>query len=250
MRAKNTQLAASEYDEMMTRECVDFSRYHPGVRHRQRLLLRLVKQVAPKEVMDVGCGRGELIHFLQQRLPAGVSFHGVDYSGEVVKENAKRFPGATFSVLNLFEPTNPPAKRELVVCSEVIEHLDDPYRGLKNLAGLVAPKGHLIVTCPVGPVYPTERHFGHTMHPDFKKLLSTAAASGLQTVKVFNWGFPLYALQKKATNMNPEWAIKNFANGSYSAKQIAVSQALYLANFMNLPNSPWGCQFVGLFRKS
>ena len=42
--------------------------------------------------------------------------------------------------------------------------------------------------------------------------------------------------------MNPEWALKSFAEGKYGAGARAISKALYLVNFFNLPSSAGGCQ--------
>ncbi|MCU0656292.1 MAG: hypothetical protein MUF64_13890, partial [Polyangiaceae bacterium] len=54
---------------------------------------------------------------------------------------------------------------------------------------------------------------------------------------------------KYATNINPEWALKNFANQAYDLRAKIVSKALYLGNFFNLPSSSSGCQLFALAYK-
>lgn len=74
-------------------------------------------------------------------LPAGSQ---VDYLGI---DNALDEPGFTFLDLNL-PGTAPPWSFDLVVCSQVLEHLWDVKAGIANLAGLVRPGGLLWIGCP------------------------------------------------------------------------------------------------------
>lgn len=82
------------------------------------------------------------------------------------------FPGATFNALDrrphghpdyvqgdLMEPMPELGRFDLVLCMSVIEHIDRPWLAAPNIAGLVAPGGHLYVAMPW--FYPT--HEG----PDF-----------------------------------------------------------------------------------
>src|SRR6185295_5907898 len=128
-----------------------------------------------------------------------------------------------------------------VVCSDVLEHLVDRRSATRNLASMVAPGGHLLVTCPTGRVYQTERHFGHVSHPSVAEMEGHAAAAGLRPVRVENWGWPLYRAMKWATNVDSAWAMKNFASGRYSRSAKLVSDVLYWVNWLNLPTSGAGC---------
>lgn len=82
------------------------------------------------------------------------------------------FPGAVFKAMdqrphddpdyvegNLMEPMPQLGQFDLVLCMSVIEHIDRPWVAAPNIAGLVAPGGHLYVSMPW--IYPT--HEG----PDF-----------------------------------------------------------------------------------
>ena len=71
----------------------------------------------------------------------------------------------------------------------------------------------------------------------------------MEVVSMKRWGFPLYTALKYATNVKPDWALKNFANTEYSPTAKVVSKALYYANFFNLPTSPLGCQLFVLARR-
>src|SRR5439155_1228598 len=72
--------------------CPDFSRYNPGVLHRRRGLLKLLRSVPHREILDVGCGDGENLLWLRSMLEPGTRFVGADLSKETVLENATRRP--------------------------------------------------------------------------------------------------------------------------------------------------------------
>jgi 2-polyprenyl-3-methyl-5-hydroxy-6-metoxy-1,4-benzoquinol methylase len=235
------------YDEFW-RSCPDFSRFNPGVLHRRRAILRLLRRVGHRTTLDVGCGTGELLLWLRSMLDERTRFSGADLSPETVEENNRRHPFARFHALDI-EQRALDATFEAVICTEVVEHLDDRPRALTHLAAMVAPGGHLILTCPTGKVHATERHFGHVSHPTASELSAQIGAAGLEIISMKSWGFPLYTALKYATNVNPDWALANFANHEYGRTAKLVSKALYYANYLNLPSAPLGCQLVVLARK-
>src|SRR3954466_16107887 len=81
--------------------CPDFSRYNPGVLHRRRGILHLLRAVPHHEILDVGCGNGELIMWLRSMLDPATRFAGADLSPETVEENRKRHPFAEFHTLDI-----------------------------------------------------------------------------------------------------------------------------------------------------
>jgi 2-polyprenyl-3-methyl-5-hydroxy-6-metoxy-1,4-benzoquinol methylase len=112
----------------------------------------LIQRTGARDAHEVGCGEGELA----MRLAAqGIAVRGSDVSAEVVAEARYRalaagleIPFKAASVIEL-EPAEDAA--ELVVCCEVLEHLDDPARGLEVLRSLARP--WLIVSVPREPLW-------------------------------------------------------------------------------------------------
>ncbi len=229
-------------------ETPDFVRYNPGARHRRRLILDCLSSERFASVLDVGCGSGELLALLHGAHPDVKALTGADLSPDQVSRNGARLPGMEFLALDV-QTGALDRTFDLVVCSEVIEHLDDPHAAVKNLARMVGAGGRLVLTCPTGAMYPTERHFGHVRHPGPQDLEAWTRDAGLETVSLWNWGWPTYRLLKWATNVNAEWALKRFASGSYSLGAKFLSGGLYWANFLNRHDDARGCQLVGVFRK-
>lgn len=237
-----------QFHDEFWQACPDFSKYNPGVLHRRRHISQLLRSIHFDTLLDVGCGDGENILWLRSILPSHVRFHGVDLSEETVEANRRRLPFATFDPLNLVEAPLP-RQFDAVLCTEVIEHIEDQPGAMRNLAAMVAPRGHLLITCPTGKIHATERSFGHVRHPTPEALSDLISGAGLRLISLENWGWPLYSAMKYATNINPEWALKNFASKAYDARARLVSKALYLGNFVNLPSSPLGCQLFALAYK-
>lgn len=235
--------------ERFWQDCPDFVRFNPGARHRRRIVQSWLQGLGGSSFLDVGCGNGELLVSLLQDLPHVTEFSGVDLSPTTIAKNRERLPMVSFEVLNIQEQALP-RTFDIIVCSEVLEHLDDRSVAMAHLASMLAPKGHLLITAPTGKVHATERHFGHTLHPTREELEALAASNQLTTVRASNWGFPLYRALKWATNLDSDRALRTFASGQYGAFQKNVSNALFLANFVNAMNSQHGCQLFMLFRKA
>jgi 2-polyprenyl-3-methyl-5-hydroxy-6-metoxy-1,4-benzoquinol methylase len=230
-------------------EAPDFVRYNPGARHRRRLILQQLSTCRIASALDVGCGNGELLASLARAHPEISTLAGADLSPEQVARNERRFPGVDFYSLNI---QTAPLERtfDVVICSEVIEHLDDQRAAIGHLASMLNDGGKLLITCPTGQLFATERHFGHVHHPTPQELEAFAAAAGLRVVSMLNWGWPTYRMLKWATNVNSDWALRNFASGKYSYPAKAVSDCLYWVSYLNRSHDDRGCQLIGVFEKS
>jgi SAM-dependent methyltransferase len=226
----------------------DFTRYNPGARHRRRLILDAISGHRFSSALDVGCGSGELIGILRRAHPEIVALAGADLSAEQVSRNRQRFPDVSFYGLNI-ERSSLDRTFDLVICSEVIEHLDDQAAAMRHLAAMLNEGGKLVVTCPTGTIYATERRFGHVHHPSPVELVERAAAAELRPVSVLNWGWPTYRLLKWATNVDADFALRRFGTGAYSPAAKAISTGLYWVTFLNRPRDVRGCQIVAVFER-
>lgn len=225
----------------------DFIRFHPGARHRRRLIGKLLTGLRFETVLDAGCGLGEMLLLLKSKFPQA-RLCGSEISEVALEKNRRMFPDVEFFNLDL-ERGHLPRKFDLVICSEVLEHLTLQGEALKNLSAMVNSGGHLVLTCPHGRIFATERHFGHQHHPTAAELVEQAAAADLQMISLARWGWPLYLGLKYLTNINPQAALKGFAEGRYSWKQRWISNVLYWVNFLNLSDSLSGCQTIVVFVK-
>lgn len=112
----------------------------------------LVGLTGATEAHEVGCGEGELSIRLARR---GLRVRATDAFGQVLEEARRRASAAGVEIA--FEAT--PVEElgpeghaaELVLCCEVLEHLEDPERALEVLARLARP--WLIASVPREPLW-------------------------------------------------------------------------------------------------
>lgn len=80
--------------------------------------------LAPKSVVEVGCGVGEILHQLQERLPADTVFDGYEISPAAFRQCGPRAnTRLRFHCEDLLATA--PAAFELCLCMDVIEHVPD-----------------------------------------------------------------------------------------------------------------------------
>jgi SAM-dependent methyltransferase len=94
------------------------------------VLERLVLAHRPERVLDVGCGEGFTASFLK-KLPMTFQYAGVDLDADAVAHARVQNPGMSFEVGDVRTLGH---RADLVLCLEVVEHLDDADRGLEMLA--------------------------------------------------------------------------------------------------------------------
>lgn len=109
----------------------------------------LFLEAGPVEsVLEVGVGEGFLSGYLSEKLPEK-RFTGVDVREEDLDRLRAKFPRITTHVASIYDVGQIPGRYDLVICAEVLEHVDDPDRALSALVGL-GPK-HLLLTVPHEP---------------------------------------------------------------------------------------------------
>jgi SAM-dependent methyltransferase len=121
-----------------------------------RLLPRL-RQTARGRVLDVGCGTMPFKRHLE-RVPAVTGYDSLDIEA--------RAPGVTF--IASVERMTPVADAtyDTVLCSEVLEHVPDPWSGLQEIRRVLRPGGVLLISVPFLARLHEEPHdyFRYTEH--------------------------------------------------------------------------------------
>jgi 2-polyprenyl-3-methyl-5-hydroxy-6-metoxy-1,4-benzoquinol methylase len=113
-----------------------------------------VRATGCKEIYEVGCGEGLLSLTMSSRIE-GLRIRGSDFSEQVIatarSNNAERGGQCEFSVADVYALTPAEHRADLVICCEVLEHLDRPEEALKIIAGLASK--YLIVSVPNEPLW-------------------------------------------------------------------------------------------------
>jgi 2-polyprenyl-3-methyl-5-hydroxy-6-metoxy-1,4-benzoquinol methylase len=113
----------------------------------------LVGRTAPASVHEVGCGEGFWTLHWNRR---GITARGTDFSSEAIRLarlNAAEegVSSNLFEVRSIYKLDAARDEAELVVCCEVLEHLERPHEALRALQRVV--RSHLIVSVPREPIW-------------------------------------------------------------------------------------------------
>jgi len=178
---------------------------NPANVYRRQLVLRLLgRPPAGATVLDIGSGQGEFAIHLRETYPDLVVC-GVEYSAAGVERSraaaAERRADVSFTQLDLMQPVTLQPGRPAAgyaVCSEVLEHVADPVRLLRNSKSLLAPGCRMVVTVPGGPRSAFDRHIGHHRHFTAADLRGVLTDAGCAVDRVLRAGFPFFNIYKVA----------------------------------------------------
>ena len=142
---------------------------------------------APARVMDVGAGTGYWVEFWRGR---GSRVDGVDIVPLAVERlNERHGESGRFWVADIAEPGSLGGESyDIVTCLNVLLHVtqDDAFeRALRNVAGAVAPGGHLLLAEPILKGAAPETPYNPDKHSRARSLATYAAqlqAAGLELV--------------------------------------------------------------------
>lgn len=109
-------------------------------------LVRRETQGREFEICDLGCGLG----WLSNELVKYGKVTGVDLSPEGIRLAQERWPGVSSFVAADILAWRPAEKFDLIVSSEVIEHIPDKEAFARTVEHLLKPGGHLVLTTPNG----------------------------------------------------------------------------------------------------
>ena len=138
--------------KMMQKEILETSGYqnYTDIKRLKFIIDALDENIAPNSnVLDVGCGNGLISMSLGK---AGHNVFGIDISEKAIeKANEKNnLPNVKFEVAGAEQLSAAETKYDAVICSEVLEHLNEPSSLLKYIYKSMKDEGILIVTVPNG----------------------------------------------------------------------------------------------------
>lgn len=116
-------------------------------------LTNLVETIAPESIHEVGCGEG---YWVSRWTGQGIDARGTDFSTQVIdmartNARARGQDETRYEVRSLYDVTPERDSAALIVCCEVMEHLEEPERALGALQSIVTDD--LIVSVPREPLW-------------------------------------------------------------------------------------------------
>jgi SAM-dependent methyltransferase len=226
---------------------------NPAQRYRRRLASALLeRQGQPQRLVDVGSGQGDFLHAAATRWP-GADLLGLEISAHGVRESERKVPRARFLHRDLLAaPDVPPELSRWgthAVCSEVLEHVDDPVGLLRRARDYLATGCRLVVTVPGGPMSAFDRHIGHRRHFTPQTLTAALEEAGFDVALATGAGFPFFNLYRALVIARGERLVDDVASHDGSGASVPARAAMLAFRplfALNLPRSRWGTQMVAV----
>ena len=231
---------------------------NPAQNYRRELILSLLGVRGRGEdarILDIGSGQGDMASAIQARFPAA-KILGVELSQSGVEISSKKVPEARFVQRNLLNRASIPEDLQgwatHAVCSEVIEHLDDPSILLRNASAYMAKGCRLVLTAPGGPMSAFDKHIGHRKHWTAREIDLLLRNAGYTAEEVNGAGFPFFNLYRCLVILRGEKLISDVNTGStnhgapWTAR--AAMAVFHLLVRMKLNSCRWGWQMVARAR--
>ncbi|HEY8946738.1 MAG TPA: class I SAM-dependent methyltransferase [Polyangiaceae bacterium] len=224
---------------------------NPAQAYRRMLIFReleLNRAAFPIKVLEIGCGQGDLSSEIKHAHP-GVELVGLDLSHTGVEIARQKVPDGTFFQWDLMQPVPVPESHRNwathAVCSEVLEHLDEPLVALRNAREWLAPGARLVVTVPAGPRSAFDIHIGHRRHFTPERLEELLVSAGFEVQTLHGAGFPFFNLYRLSVIARGKKLIEDASGtGELPLTARAAMRAFSLLFRMNRIESRRGWQLV------
>lgn len=204
----------------------------PSARHRIRLITKLIKKHnLHSKILDIGCGEGNLLENLgseyNELYGMDISTIALDNISPVVKDNITFFIGDLSKKDSLTS-----MKFDVIICSEVLEHIENDAAAIENLNELLNSSGHLIITVPYKNKYWTkhDEFSGHFRRYEFDEIINKLKKNGFSIIEGFSWGWPLFNIYHHVLLKNIN---SNIIYGKPNKFKSVVSSFLYYVFFFD-----------------
>ena len=246
-----------DWDQHWDRYAAAASR-NPAQRMRHALIARLLRRESAgrkARILDIGSGQGDLLLKLRAAMPQA-ELAGFELSAKGVEISREKVPGAAFLAADLFRPPDDlkayAGWATDAVCSEVLEHVDEPAVFLRAVRPYLAADARLIVTVPGGPMSAFDRHIGHRRHFTREEIARTLREAGFAVERVYLSGFPFFNLYRGMVISRGEKLALDVETGrsGFSARLAGAIMAVFRGLFrFNLMDSPLGWQVIAVANK-
>ena len=118
------------------------------------LLLSKVKNLKPESILDVGAGEGFTLEMFRQN-KIGKKLEGIEYMDEAIEFGKQFHPKVKIKKGDIYKLPYKDNSFDVIICTEVLEHLDDPIRALQELRRVT--KKYVILSVPNEPLFTIQR---------------------------------------------------------------------------------------------
>lgn len=160
----------------------------------------VVKTIRPlniDSVLDVGCGEGFTLGRLSKE-KIGKEFEGIEYDEGAIELSRKLYPRLSIRKGDIYDLPYKNNSFDLVVCTEVLEHLENPKKAYRELVRV--SRKYILLSVPNEPFFTIQRiarlqnilHLGaHPEHIQHWTLFAFTKFVKIRGVKLISRKFPI-----------------------------------------------------------
>ncbi|HWY79359.1 MAG TPA: class I SAM-dependent methyltransferase [Candidatus Sulfotelmatobacter sp.] len=120
----------------------------------KQLLLEQTNQLKPESILDVGAGEGFILEMFRQKHIIK-KLEGIEYMDEALNLAKKLHPHVKIKKGNIYKLPYKTDSFDIIICTEVLEHLEYPEKALIELKRVA--KKYLILSVPNEPLFTLQR---------------------------------------------------------------------------------------------
>lgn len=214
MKFNNNQKKKNEffYNNLFRNEWKNIADYGPSVNSRFAIMYKLLtEQQVKTPILDIGCGTGGFIKKIK-KVYNSKEIIGTDFSKDALKIAKKKNPEVKFIKINLLQiPKKLHGSFSTIICSEVLEHIQDVNLAVKNLNRLLKKNGIIVLSVPYLMKHWTihDKISGHFRRFKKNELEKILVKNNFKILKHFSWGRLIYDFYYKIIgNISPKQLIK------------------------------------------
>lgn len=184
-KLKQAKASKLDYDKFFDKKDDDLYKSDRRMTFRNEVMAETVSRLLPRgsRILDAGCGLGAVL----DSLPEGYELNGFDYGEINVLRASKRLMSkATIVQGSLYQIPFPDHSMDMVICLEVLEHIEDDEKAVSEISRVLKSGGYCITSVPSAHYWPEYLNLiGHYRHytPDtFAELLQRHGLKVMQSL--------------------------------------------------------------------
>ncbi len=206
---------------------------------RKDLVLRLIRSHFGSKavnVLDLGCGTGNVLSYLSQHLKG--SFTGLDASPVMLKN--KRNKRVKLVKGDLYNPQLKPESFDVILCLDVIEHLKDDEGALKTIQKLLRKGSVAIVLVPAFMcLWNRHDELNHHYRRYSKKEFDQKTGLIFRNKRIFYWNFVSFFPKVGSKLQFLRWITRYVFQNKASKKEASDIEAFLLPEPFNTLITWW-----------
>lgn len=147
-------------------------------------------------LLDAGCGEGNYLNSLIKKFGKRFNYTGIDVSRNAVMLAREKIGKKAKLIEGEIHTLKAKGSYDVIVCGEVIEHIKEDEKFVKQLANLLRGNGFLVLSAPLNKKLWSEYDVdaGHFRRYEKEELFGMLERAGFCIKDYAVWGFPIMRL--------------------------------------------------------